>query len=218
MQVRNGPDTESHQSATSILPVEADFAPSRPADDAALGPLIAAARECFAAQGVDATRMEDIARRAGISRQYLYRFVSSRAELLELAVLERLEELGAELARQARLDADDVADAIVDQILIGIGLGRNDPEFVALAEYVPRARLNLLLTSGRSPLHRINSRVFGPLFARALGEGRLRTDVSADAIVEWLQGVMALFAGRSDLDDEAQRTMIRAFVLPGLIR
>jgi hypothetical protein len=74
----------------SIFPVEAEFAPSRPADHAALGPVIAAARECFSRAGVEATRMEDVARRAGISRQHLYRFVSGRAELLELAFLERL--------------------------------------------------------------------------------------------------------------------------------
>jgi hypothetical protein len=64
-------------------------------------------------------------------------------------------------------------------------------------------------------LHAINAQIFAPLFGRALVEGRLRSDASTGEIVEWLQGVMALFAGRDDLDDDAQRTMLRRFVLPG---
>jgi AcrR family transcriptional regulator len=162
--------------------------------------------------------MEDVARQAGISRQYLYRLVSGRADLIELALLARLHELGAELAAAAQLDAPDVAEAIVNQALGGIRLAREDAEFAYLAEAMPRTRLNTILTSGKSPLHSINRSVFGGLFARALSEGRLRTDVSADSMVEWLQGVMTLLSGRDDLEAEEQREIITEFVLPGLLR
>jgi AcrR family transcriptional regulator len=179
--------------------------------------IIAAARECIAHDGVEGTRMEDVAARARVSRPHLYSFVSGRAGLLELVALQRLGELGAELADRARELDGDVGEAIVDQIVAATQLGRSDPEFAALAEGMTRARLNFVLTSGSSPLHAINTRVFAPLFARALAEGRLRSDTSTDEIIEWLQGVMALFVGRDDLDDAAQRRMLRTFVLPGIL-
>jgi AcrR family transcriptional regulator len=179
--------------------------------------IIAAARKCFTRDGVEGTRMEGVAAAAGMSRPHLYSFVSGREGLLELVALERLRELGIELAARARGLDGDVAEGIVDQIVAATRLGRDDPEFVALAEGMTRARVNFLLTSGSSPLHAINARVFAPLFGRALAEGRLRSDASTGEIVEWLQGVMALFAGRDDLNDDAQRAMLRKFVLPGIL-
>jgi AcrR family transcriptional regulator len=179
--------------------------------------VIAAARACYAEKGVEATRMEDVARRAGVSRQHVYSLVASRSQLLELATLERLDELGAQLAERPLDDGRDVAELIIDQIVAGIRLGREDPEFTRLAESMPRVRLNHILTSRDSPLHRINTRAFAAIFARAMAEERLRTDVGADSMIEWLQGIMALLAGRDDLDEHRQREMLRDYVLPGVL-
>jgi AcrR family transcriptional regulator len=191
--------------------------PRRARGDVSVGDIVAAARECFAERGVAQTRMDDVAQRAGVSRPHVYAFVSSRAELLELVALERLRELGAILQERARDLDGDIGEAIVDQIIETILRGRDDPEFTALADAMPRLDINALLTSGSSPLHAITASVYGPLLARALGEGRLRADVSIDAIVEWLQGVTALLSGRHDLANDDLRTMARRFVLPGLL-
>jgi len=179
--------------------------------------VIAAARACYAELGVDATRMEDVARRAGVSRQHLYSFVSGRDELLELALLARLAEMGATLAARAADGPDDLVDLIAWQIAEGVRLGREDPEFVRLAEATPRIRLNHILTSRDSPLHGINHRAYGPIFARAMAAGRLRTDVTTDSMIEWLQGVMTLLSGRDDLSDAEQDAMVRNYVIPTLL-
>ena len=179
--------------------------------------VIAAARACYAELGVDATRMEDVARRAGVSRQHIYSFVSGRDELLELAVLDRLAEIGAMLAENAAERQGELVEALVDQIAEGVRLGREDPEFVVLAEAMPRIRLNHILTSGDSPLHAINHRIYAPIFARAMAAGRLRTDVTTDSMVEWLQGVMTLLAGRDDLSEHDQRAMIERYIVPTLL-
>ena len=55
--------------------------------------IIAAARECFTRYGPRRTTMEDIAAAAGIARPALYRYVSSRDEIVESVILERVEEL-----------------------------------------------------------------------------------------------------------------------------
>ena len=179
--------------------------------------VIAAARACYAELGVEATRMEDVARLAGVSRQHIYSFVSGRDELLELAVLDRLAEIGAMLAENAAERHGELVEALVDQIAEGVRLGREDAEFVALAEAMPRIRLNHILTSRDSPLHAINHRIYAPIFARAMSAGRLRTDVTTDSMVEWLQGVMTLLAGRDDLGEDEQRAMIKDYVIPTLL-
>jgi AcrR family transcriptional regulator len=179
--------------------------------------VVAAARECFAERGIAGTPMDEVAQRAGISRPHLYAFVSGRGQLIKLAALARLREIGDGLADRARELDLDVGEAIVDQVLATTRAGREDPEFVALAEAMPRFELNEMLTSGDSPIHEVNARIFGPAIGRAMAEGRLRTDVPVDALVEWLQGVLALVAGRNDLDDEALRTMVRRFVLPAIL-
>ncbi len=186
-------------------------------DDDQLTRIVAAARRLFAENGVGRTRLEDVSAAVGISRQYLYRFVSGRDGLIELALLARSRELGAQLEARAHLDADDVTAAVVDQVVAGAMIA-HDNEFVLLAEAMPRDRLNALLTSADSPLHRINTRVFGPLFARAIGTGLLRTDVSVDAMVTWLQGVMTMLAGRSDLDKVSMHDVVETFVVPSLFR
>jgi len=179
--------------------------------------VVAAARECFAELGIGGTRMDDVAQRARMSRPNLYSFVSGRTELLELVALARLHELGLELEERARGLDGDVGEAIVDQIIATTCLGREDAEFISVAEAMPRFALNALLTSGSSPIHQVNAKIFGPLLGRAMAEGRLRRDVTADSMYEWLQNVVTLLAGRNDLDDESQRTLVRQFVLPGLL-
>ena len=186
-------------------------------DDDPLTRIVAAARQLFAENGVSRTRLEDVSAAVGISRQYLYRFVSGRDGLIELALLARCRELGAQLEARAHLDADDVTAAVADQVVAGAMIAHDD-EFVLLAEAMPRDRLNALLTGADSPLHRINMRVYGPLFARAIGAGLLRTDVSVDAMVTWLQGVMTMLAGRSDLDKVSMHDVVDTFVVPSLFR
>jgi hypothetical protein len=44
----------------------------------------------------------------------------------------------------------------------------------------------------------------------------LRTDVSVDAMVTWLQGVMTMLAGRSDLDEGSMHEVVNTFVVPSL--
>lgn len=179
--------------------------------------MVAAARECFAEFGIGGTRMDDVARRARMSRPNLYSFVPGRTALIEMVALARLAELGEELRERGRGLDGEVGEAIVDQIVATIRVGRDDPEFTVLAEAIPRFSLNELLTSGSSPIHEINAAIFGPLLARAMSEGRLRSDVPPDAMYEWLQNVVAQLAGRNDLADADQRLMIRRFVLPALL-
>jgi AcrR family transcriptional regulator len=180
---------------------------------------VAAARRCFARDGVTKTTMADVADEAGLSRPYLYQLVANRHDLIELAMLDRAREFTDRLAARAKRAARKGAleGALIDQLAFAISLGRDDPEFVALAGALPRGRVNHVLTSTDSEFHDFTVRAFEPLFARARDDGRLRDDVSTGAMVDYLQGILALLSGRDDLDDEAERRLLRDFVLRGLL-
>jgi AcrR family transcriptional regulator len=184
----------------------------------ALKSIVAAARECFARVGIQRTRMEDVARGAGISRQAVYRYVSGREDLVELAILERCREFADELIAATPTDPPDVIEAMLDLLLRMIREGREDPEFIYLAEAMPRVRLNLLLTSATSPMHAMVGECFEPLFDRAWKHGLLRDDITRREMVEWLQGILTLFTPRADLDVSETRRYLREFAIRSLMR
>jgi AcrR family transcriptional regulator len=189
-----------------------------PASDTALRLIVRAARECFAKAGVQRTRMEDVARGAQLSRQAVYRYVSNRNDLVELAILDRCREFADELIAGIASEPDDVVKTMIDVMMQMITAGREDPEFVALAEALPRVRLNHLLTSASSPMHTYVGACFDPLFARAADRGLLRDDITRREMVEWLQGVLTLFTPRSDLDVSETRRYLKEFALGCLLK
>ena len=190
----------------------------RSSRDEALQPIVGAARECFASAGVQRTRMEDVARGAGLSRQAIYRYVSGRDDLVELAIVERCREFADELSAAIDAEPPDVIEAMIDLMLRLMKAGREDPEFVLLAEAMPRVRLNLLLTSAGSPMHAVVAGCFERLFEVASERGLLRDDITRREMVEWLQGILTLFTPRADLDVSETRRYLKEFALRCLIK
>lgn len=180
--------------------------------------IVTAARECFRQFGVHRTRMEDVAERAGMSRQHLYRLAESRTNLLELALIARSDEIVAELDAATPADPDDIPEAFVDYINRVVDLGRRDAEFVALADAVPRIRVNELLAGVDSPVHMMAARSLAPLLAAARARDLLRPDVDEESIVTWIQGVVTLLTPQEHLGDELQQQLIRNFIVPSVLR
>jgi len=190
----------------------------RSTGDGVLPPIVKAARDCFARLGVQRTRMEDVARGAGMSRQAVYRYVSGRDDLVELAIVQRCSEFAEELAAANDTEPADVVEAMIDLMLRLMKAGREDAEFVSLAEALPRVRLNLLLTSAGSPMHTIVAGCFEPLFTIASDQGLLRDDTTRREMVEWLQGILTLFTPRADLDVSETRRYLKEFALRSLFK
>jgi AcrR family transcriptional regulator len=188
----------------------------RTSNEEALSRVVAAARKSFADKGVARTRMDDVAEAAGMARQNVYRYVSGREELVELAVIERLREFQEHLLADLHESVGDLASAIIDHILRSVRIGRDDPEFLYLTDALPRVQLNLLV--GSPEVREIVRESFEPLIGRARSEGALRTDASEDEMVEWLQGVLTLLTPRTDLGETALRRMVEKFTLPVLLK
>ena len=191
---------------------------SQRSEGAALSQVVAGAREAFARYGVHRTRMEDVAKAAGIARSHVYNLVSSKEELVELALLERNREFGEEMREVATKSKGDVATAIVDLMLYGIEIGRGDAEFQYLAEAIPRVRLQNLLTGTGSPMHPMVADAFEPLLERARSEGRLREGLSQQDRVHWLALVLSVLTPSEDSGEADQRRLLTTFFTPALLR
>lgn len=189
--------------------------PAASAGSDPVAPIVAAARECFAHLGVHRTRMEDVAAAAGTVRTSIYRRVSSRDQLVELALLERCREFSVELRARTNLHADDLRTELVDLAIRSIAIGRGDEEFGYLVEALPR-RLGSFLTGPGSPMHQIVFDTFAPLIVQGRERGVIREDASDHDIVEWIQGIITLFAPRDDLSDFEERRRIRTFLVPAV--
>jgi len=191
---------------------------SRANNEAALTTVVSAAREAFARYGIHRTRMEDIAAAAGIPRQYLYRYVASKEQLVELALLERCREFSDEILEQTRMSTATPEQALATAIVTCVTAGRQDTEFAYLAEALSRTRLSLILSGSGSPMHTYVKRCLSPILERARSAGSLRTDATDDAIIDWLQGQMTWLTPRDDLDEAAMETLLHTFVVPALFR
>jgi AcrR family transcriptional regulator len=161
--------------------------------------------------------MSDIAEGAGMVRQTVYDWVSSRDELVDLAMTQRTRELG-DIIRRRRVDRRvPVGEQIVDVLAAMIELAGSDPEFSLLAQAMP-AQHAFAFMAGPSALTDVVESIFEPYFDRARDEGILREDMGSRALAEWVQTVLAPLRARDDLDRGALKTMLRLFLLPALVR
>jgi AcrR family transcriptional regulator len=188
---------------------------ARPTRDTTLDAIVAAARDCFSRLGVHRTRMDDIAETSGVVRQTLYRHVTGKDELVELSLLELCREMGRTLLEGTDLDAADLRQELADLVVRSIRIGRNDPEFVYLSEALPR-RLGSFMTGPGQPMHQIVYDTYIPIITRGRAAGVIRADAGDHDIVEWIAGIITLFAPREDLTDHEERRRIQTFLIPAV--
>jgi AcrR family transcriptional regulator len=88
--------------------------------------LLRAAEQCFLDDGVRRTTMDDIARRAGVSRPTVYRYFRDRDDLV-VAVISRRTRAFSGQARAYNDARESFADKVVDGVTLVIRTGREDP-------------------------------------------------------------------------------------------
>src|SRR3954454_18130983 len=160
--------------------------------------LLAAARDAFAAKGVDAS-LEDIARQAGVGIGTLYRNFPARQDLLNAVYFGEIEELC--------IAADEAADLPPWEALT-TWLNR----FVGYA--APKRAIGEALhpESGNFPAAREAMYAAGtPLFQRAQQAGQVRKDISFDDLLRMVSGLTA-----AGFVDNAQRERVLAIALDGV--
>ena len=190
-----------------------------PVEDEVAGRLLDAAHDQFCQLGIRRSTMEDVARRAGVSRITAYRRFATKDVLVEHVVRREFrryfERFSVEI-RQARTAADRVVlgfaasmQAFRDNELIG-GLMTAEPDLL-----VPS-----MITDGGRTLATVRQFVTGQLRAEQHA-GHISENVDVDLVAElWVRlsaSFLAIPSQVVDLDDpEALRAIARRYLVPML--
>lgn len=108
--------------------------------------ILDAAREEFIAHGFQRTSVPQIARRAHMSRQTVYRYFSSKAAIIQGVVTR--ETIGFfSSAREAMADLDTAESRLVETFVLGMRESRTNPLMVAAMTFEPETLVGLLYGS-----------------------------------------------------------------------
>jgi TetR/AcrR family transcriptional regulator, repressor for uid operon len=178
-----------------------------------------AAYELFSVIGIQRTSMEEVARRAGVSRQTVYRHVASRDALVE-QVLRREFQRHVRHYLDAVAEAETSADRVVDGYLTTLQAIRSNP---LLAGLLP-VELNTLVASMADSAQNVLglARLFiAQLLYIEKGAGEIPehvdVDLVADVMVRLAVSYILIPSDVVDLDDpEATREMLHRLLAPML--
>ena len=178
--------------------------------------LVRAARAAFSRHGVSRTTMTDVARAAGVVRQTVYNTVSSREELIELAMVQCCEDL------QEQIDAWELSDmdpgeALVEFLARAVEITGGDEELSSLAAELAPDRARAVFGDSQ-PVQALIADSVRPLLELGAAKGLLREGVTVDEASRWLQGVLTYALLRDAEDADAVRHELRMFALPSVFQ
>jgi AcrR family transcriptional regulator len=151
-----------------------------------LDTLLAIAVEVFNERGYDGTSMEDLSRRLGISKSAIYHHVSSKDELLRLALDRSLDELFSVLADTRRLDVAAIAK--LEHLVRGsVAVLQRELPYVTL---LLRVRGNTAVERAALNRRRQFDRYVAGLVRQAEADGDVRPDVDPAVTARLLFGMV----------------------------
>ena len=160
--------------------------------------LVAAAREVFAEDGVEAS-LEEVARRAGVGIGTLYRHFPARQDLFDTLYLGEVEALCRSADELGELPAWDAFVSWADQLVAYVSTKR------ALAEALNHN--SEMFRAGRAAVQESGER----FLARAVEAGVARPGLSFDDVLRLVASITMV-----DVVDSGQRDRILRLALDGL--
>lgn len=183
----------------------------------ARGRVLDAAQRCLASEGYQRVTMEVIAAEAKISRATLYRYFSSRDEVLSGVVVREAER---HLERiYPRLEAErDLGQAILQFIRLTLRAALRDPHIALMFTSDESRFAGGILAESSLELFEMVADVIRRLTERKPGE--LRSDVSIDDTSEWIvRTLLSLLTvrGPKRRSPAALDAYLSRFLLPALL-
>lgn len=178
-----------------------------------------AAFDLFCRQGITRTTMDDVARRAGLSRITVYRRVSSKEALVEQVVLREfrryLDQFVADVSR-----ADNVADRVVLGFVSSLRAVRSNPLMAGVITAEPQLLAPSIMGEDGRTLAVVGRFVAGQL-RREQVAGHVAAAVDVDLVAELMVRLtMSMLVTPStlvDLDDDEQLgALARRYLVPML--
>ncbi|MBX7160780.1 MAG: TetR/AcrR family transcriptional regulator [Acidimicrobiia bacterium] len=177
--------------------------------------LVDAAEDIVRDAGAAGLRLDSVAEAAGLHRSSVYRYFDSKEELLTAVVVQATMRLGREVV--AALGSDAPPERfLVDGLAMALASIANDPVHRSLlsptaSEAIARSG-GRVLTEGLRPL-------VEPLFVSAADQGLLRSGVTPDSALAWLQIVATgLLRAPAELRDPAELVgLLELMLVPALL-
>jgi AcrR family transcriptional regulator len=177
--------------------------------------IIDATLDCLARHGTSKTTVDDIARRAGVSRATVYRaFPGGRDEVLSAVVDTEMARLFSALG-VCLGEADDLADALVAGIVEASTRVCGHAALNYLVQHEPEVVLGHLAFDESNRLLATASHFTAPFLARWM------SPMEAGRVAEWATRIVLTYAiapsPQMDMTDPHRaRHLVETFVLPGI--
>ncbi|GAA3384087.1 TetR/AcrR family transcriptional regulator [Cryptosporangium minutisporangium] len=181
--------------------------------------ILDAAYEQFCRTGIQRSTMEDVARRAGVSRITVYRRFATKDALVEHLVRREFRRYFEQFLVEIE-HADTAADRVVLGFVSSLRAIRGNPLIGGIMETEPDFLVPSMISDGGQTLATVRQFVAGQL-RREQGAGNVRSDVDADLVAEMMVRVSASFLAFPshliDLDDDEELAGVaRQFLVPML--
>jgi AcrR family transcriptional regulator len=169
------------------------------------------AAKCFKRFGVRRTRLEDIAKEAGVSRPLLYKIYGSRQALMEILIAKEVEGI---INDQATYIASysSFAEAIVEGSVRGIERSRKAKLLSDLMANNTALQMPDLVLDDRKPFKAIAMRIWQPVFEMGRASGEVSAALTNDDLFEWLMSVHYMFLLRNELSAGRIRRLLGLFL------
>ena len=178
--------------------------------------ILEAAGQLMADEGVDALRLERVARLAGCSRSSLYRYFDSKDALIIAVLRQRV----AQMASRIRIlleGAKTPAEKIVQGVVRAVELARNDPQFVVMFA-APNSPTVMRIAA--SALPELITPVIDSILPEEGEESWFPESVPVAEAARWLVTVvigLVTFDVERALDREALERHLERFLVPSLL-
>lgn len=173
--------------------------------------ILMVAAKCFKRFGVRRTRLEDIAKEAGVSRPLLYKIYGSRQALMEILIAKEVEDIINDQATYLT-SYSSFSEAIVEGSVRGIERSRKAKLLSDLMANNTALQMPDLVLDDSKPLKAIAMRIWQPVFEMGRASGEVSGDLSDDDLFEWLMSVHYMFLLRNELGADRIRRLLALFL------
>ena len=179
--------------------------------------LLDAARDLFSRYGIQRTSMEEVAKRAGLSRITIYRKFDTKDALVEQVLIREFRTYFSQFLEDVR-GADSVAERLVIGFVSSLRSIGRDSIIGRLLDAEPEMVVGSIIGDGSEVFDIVREFVAGQL-RREQAAGTIADTLDAELVAEMLVRVSASFltvpSQIVDLDDDEQLAAIaRQFLVP----
>ena len=173
--------------------------------------ILKSARHCFRRNGVQATKVDDVAKEVGISRPLIYKIYGNRQALLEAVIADEVSRI-IELQRICIAKCTTFNEAIIEGSICGIEASRKAYVLTDLMSSKQAAQMPDLVLDPEKPFYELATAIWKPVFQRGRETGEIAKTLTDEDLYEWLMSIHAMFLLRSEIDTTRIRRLLTLFL------